>query len=313
MDLQHDPDEVAARPSGQNGVRDQAARIGHVLLHGEAGPQEMLPDKVLQPGGRKPFLRPDAQVGRDFSPALRGKDLIRIAVQVKEEDPGMPFADPVQPGVVRPVIPEGLFPQLLRDRLDHPPVICFFIAEAHAVSFHRLLRPREALRVAEQPADREDAGRAVMGIRIRDHRPHVRIAHFFMVRPELLPWNTDRGDQLRRELPPVMRDVEDRETGRGNKAAVGDILFHTAPFLSCRKSAQNRKKSVPSFRRDCLFLFFFIPSVKLWHLTVPGRLSCGHRACPSRTLHRRYSVDRNIIQGMGKDVKEGGELRASVR
>ena len=29
------------------------------------------------------------------------------------------------------------------------------------------------------------------------------------------------------------------------------------------------------------------PSIKLWHLTtLCGRLSCGHRACPSRTLHR---------------------------
>ena len=38
-----------------------------------------------------------------------------------------------------------------------------------------------------------------------------------------------------------------------------------------------------------------IPSIKLWHLTVPGRLPCGHRACPSRTLHRHYSVAYKVF------------------
>ena len=31
----------------------------------------------------------------------------------------------------------------------------------------------------------------------------------------------------------------------------------------------------------------YIPSIKLWHLTI-GRLPYGHRACPSRTLHRFF-------------------------
>lgn len=38
-------------------------------------------------------------------------------------------------------------------------------------------------------------------------------------------------------------------------------------------------------------MYQLILSVRLWHLAVSGRLSCGLRACPSRTLHRRYSVN----------------------
>ena len=42
------------------------------------------------------------------------------------------------------------------------------------------------------------------------------------------------------------------------------------------------------------------PSVKLWHLAaLSGRLSCGHRACPSRTLHRQtifgFESSRTIL------------------
>ena len=49
-----------------------------------------------------------------------------------------------------------------------------------------------------------------------------------------------------------------------------------------------------SHRSDRTGYRLFIPSVRHWHLTLSGRLPCGHRACPSRTLHRRYSITITI-------------------
>ena len=69
------------------------------------------------------------------------------------------------------------------------------------------------------------------------------------------------------------------------------FFFSRHTHSSKRDAAKTGHQKTPHrFRQDGVSSVFFILSVRLWHLALSGRLSCGHRACPSRTLHRHYLV-----------------------
>ena len=80
-------------------------------------------------------------------------------------------------------------------------------------------------------------------------------------------------------------------------------VFHISRSFHVHACEGSEEKvlSLPTGR--CVLVF---PSYRSGFGTLPfGRLSCGHRACPSRTLHRRYSVAIGIIPRFRDFVKTG--------
>ncbi len=143
-------------------------------------------------------------------------------MHVDQQDPGMAGGDGVHSSVVGVVVFQGFLFQVFCDVLDGCSVICFLIAEAHAVLFHGFLFPDEAFHIAEQAADLEVFAHIPAAVGPRNSLDDVRVPHFIVVFFELVFGNDDGALEFLRELVPVMRDMEDRKAGYGFEVLSGD-------------------------------------------------------------------------------------------
>ncbi len=224
MDLQHDGNAVGVALLGENSIRDEAACVGVFYLGGVASVLEGSFGDGLESLGGVLFVCPDADIrgwGVGFYVLLRDNP-VGVAVHVNQQDPGMAVTDIVHSSVVFVVVFQGFLFQVRCDVFDGGSVICLFIAEAHAVLFHRFLFPDEAFHIAEQAADLEVFAHIPAAVGPRNSPDDICVPHFMVVFFELIFGDDDGALEFFREPVSVMRDMEDRKAGYGFKVLSGD-------------------------------------------------------------------------------------------